>query len=745
MENERLRIEIKGTVQGVGFRPFVYKLALSLGLTGFVTNTRGSVIIEVEGENQHDFLPLLHAQLPKASKIISIETLVIPSIGSEKFEIIESLFDYGTAENITPDLAICEDCKREIEDPSDRRSQYPFNNCTQCGPRFTIIRSMPYDRKNTTMADFIMCSDCEKDYMNQEGRRYHAQPVSCHHCGPVLLYDGERTNAIENARAALLNGEILAIKGLGGFHLSCDAQNEVAVERLRSKKRRDTKPFAMMAKDVDSAKEFCEITPEEEHLLDSPAAPIVLLKSKDIKGFENPRIGIMLAYTPLHQTLFQDGIKALIMTSGNISSEPVCFRNEEAQVKLANIADHFITHNRDIYFRNDDSVFQCFEEQPYAIRRSRGFVPLGIQTNVDKQVLAFGADLKNTFSISKAGNIYPSHHIGDLENFEAVQGLEEGISHFSQIFEFTPQIIACDMHPGYVSSKLAQELAGSKGLRLIEVQHHHAHMVSCMVDNGLDEKVLGLVLDGTGYGIDGVIWGGELLEGDATSFERIGCIDQVPLLGGDLAVKQPWRNSLSWIMKIFDEDTAQKVIGKLINAGILPHDSVNISRIYKNQLNHLETSSAGRLFEAVSGLLGIRSVNTHEAQSAMELEWHALQGDESSKLLDKIEIKNNIFYPQALMRSLINSKLRGESVPNLALEFHKRFAEGLVELCKKSESSCKKIVLSGGVFQNTILLSDTKRLLQNAGFQVFIHRNIPCNDGGISIGQCFSANRQLLM
>ncbi|MEI6132518.1 MAG: carbamoyltransferase HypF, partial [Bacillota bacterium] len=625
MEKNRLKIEIKGTVQGVGFRPFVYNLAKAHGLSGFVTNSRASVLIEVEGQNdswQTNFLRALSEKLPLAARILSLTTEALEPIGYEAFEILESQGNIGTAENITPDLAICPDCLREIEDPNDRRYQYPFNNCTQCGPRFTIIREMPYDRKNTTMSEFEMCPECKAEYEDVRGRRFHAQPVSCPNCGPSLSWESKSTQfdprfaPQAKAREALKKGEVLAIKGLGGYHLACDSTNGEAVKRLRERKKRDTKPFAIMVKNVATALELCEISEPERLFLESKEAPIVLLMKRKNPKFlvdadsANPRLGIMLAYTPLHHLLFQDGINALVMTSGNISSEPVCFRDEDAFAKLEQIADAFLTHDREIYFRNDDSVVQVFEDHIYPIRRSRGFVPLAIEgaqasaesgteagAKSSPQVLAFGADLKNTFAISKSGKIYPSHYVGDLENFEAVQGLEDGIAHFENIFEFKPEIIACDLHPGYVSTKLADEMASARGLKIVRIQHHYAHMLSCMADNGLlsaremssakddtaraegracaddPAKIFGLILDGTGFGTDGTIWGGELLYGNATSFERLGHIAQVPLLGGDLAVKQPWRNALSWVCKIYGEGGYADAAGELnANAASIPGD-----------------------------------------------------------------------------------------------------------------------------------------------------------------------------
>jgi len=772
MRKNRYIVEIRGIVQGVGFRPFIYKLANSFGLKGFVTNTRESVVIEVDtpSDDLTFFLDALKTQLPAVARIDSVEVTAsaddIDRVDFVDFEIIQSLESYGSAENITPDLAICPDCLREIEDPLDRRFQYPFNNCTQCGPRFTIIRSMPYDRKNTTMSDFEMCPQCLAEYNDINGRRYHAQPVSCFECGPTLVYKDVAGDNLLRARKALRAGEILAIKGLGGFHLACDALNAQSVGRLRQRKHRDSKPFAIMVKDAASAELFCEVSVPERQQLESSAAPIVLLKKRtDIKIhasvtgadglIENPRLGIMLAYTPLHRLLFQDGIVALIMTSGNLSSEPVCFTDSDALEKLSGIADSFLTHNREIYFRNDDSVVTTFNNLPYIIRRSRGFVPVGLPGPVLKSVLAYGPDLKNTFAISKSGKIYLSHHIGDLENFDAIEGLELGVSHFEKIFDFTPEIIACDMHPGYHSAGIARLRAKTLGIECLEVQHHHAHMVSCMTENNIaapGKNVFGLILDGTGYGPDGTIWGGELLYGGVSSFSRVGWIKPVLLFGGDLAVLQPWRNAVSWIAEVYPEGEALEKIESLVSKGVLPIEAKTIFRLLKDSANLILTSSAGRLFDSVSAILGIRSVNNHDAQAAMELEWCAAKALEASaergfaagfeggsrNKLARIEIINNIFDPSKMIASLIEQQTKAGR-EELALEFHERFAEGMVELCKSFKEGLEEVVLSGGVFQNSLLLGLIKSQLENSGFKVYIHRNVPCNDGGIALGQCVIA------
>jgi hydrogenase maturation protein HypF len=762
-ENFSIEIRITGIVQGVGFRPFVHKLAKALSIYGFVNNEDSSVIIVAEGHKSHidEFCTRLRADAPKNSWIKEVSIKEHDFIGYKDFYIKKSSTSGERNTYISPDLSVCCDCSEEFFKSSDRRYMYPLINCTNCGPRFTIIEGTPYDRDKTTMKKFDMCSSCHKEYNDPNDRRYHAQPISCPHCGPAIrIYDSTGKD-IDDADVFLFcgriisKGKILAVKGIGGYHLACDALNEEAVRRLRQRKIRDDKPFAVMVKNYEAALKYCHISPFERNLLESKEAPIVLLKIKENAQLPgpiapgNPCLGVMLPYTPIHLGLINAiGTEMLVMTSGNKSSEPIYYKDEEALSNLNDIADYFLVHDRDIYTRTDDSVTREVLGREYIIRRSRGYVPLPVYINLEDKVLprvlALGGELKNTFCMTKGDDFYVSHHIGDLLNMETNISFEEGIDHFKRILDTDFDIAACDLHPEYLSTKYALGL----NKKLHFVQHHHAHIASCMGENNLSGDVIGVAFDGTGYGEDGNIWGGEFFTGGYRGFKRTAHLEYIKMPGGDMAVKEPWRMALSYVCNSI-KDNYDKIEG---GRGINIDDRVFLKDIDYKAIKTIElmmernincplTSSMGRLFDAVSAILGIKHSINYEGQAAIELEYLA-----SRSIVKKVKpydfymaFENNkyIISTKELISDIIRSVIMREPKENIALRFHESIAEIVLKCCNKirDESCLSRVVLSGGVFQNITLLKRCIELLSDNGFGVFFHQKVPSNDGGLSLGQ----------
>lgn len=748
----RLKIKITGSVQGVGFRPAVYNYAISFNLKGYVQNTFQGVIIEVEGERDslNKFVEKLKNCPPVLSRIDSFQINELPFNGYQDFKIIISE-EEGTANTlISPDTSICNDCLKEVKDKNDRRFSYPFTNCTNCGPRFTIVKDIPYDRKKTTMSVFKMCPDCLKEYLDPTNRRFHAQPNSCFSCGPSLelIKDGktiESKDCILKAKELLAQGNIIAIKGLGGYHLACDAQNEEVVSKLRNRKYREDKPFALMAKNIETIRNFCKISQKEKSFLLSIPKPIVLLKKKNnskIAKSVAPKqkyLGFMLPYTPLHYLLFDNSpYQALVMTSGNISDEPISYKNKEALNRLPNIADYFLVHNREIHMRCDDSVGRIINHKELIIRRSRGYVPLPIKLNFNfkKEILACGGHLKNTFCLVKDDQAFISHHIGDLENMETLASFREGIDHFKKLFSISPEIIAHDLHPEYLSTKYALEHSSL----LVGVQHHHAHIVSCMAENALSEEVIGVAFDGTGYGSDGKVWGGEFLITSQKSFKRIAHLKYLPMPAGEKAIKEPWRMVISYLYQIYGDDFINLPLEFVKK---LPPNWPLILKIITQNINCPETSSMGRLFDAVSTLIDFKERVNYEGQAAIELEMMAKE--EVKKFYDYEIIKSKdklIINWERIIQGIVGDLIKNISKSVISAKFHNTITYIILEICQKirKQTGITKVVLSGGVFQNIHLLKNTYNLLARNKFNVYTHSRIPPNDGGISLGQAVVAN-----
>jgi hydrogenase maturation protein HypF len=760
---ERVRILVKGVVQGVGFRPFVYSLAKSLNLKGFVMNSSEGVVIDIEGDNSPTFIQRLSKEAPHLSQIMGVDITPMPFYGYQDFQIIKSR-DQGSFTLISSDVSICEDCLKELLNKNDRRYLYPFINCTNCGPRYTITRSVPYDRPNTAMSVFNMCPDCEKEYYNPEDRRFHAQPNACHVCGPqvTLVVSHQLSvisqNPIEKTIELLKDGKIVAIKGLGGFHIACDASNEVAVNGLRLKKRKNNKPFALMAPDVETIKKFCKVSKEEEDLLISNKKPIVLLKKiqnclPDAIAPNNPCIGFMLPYTPLHYLLFYypitsdvsrpssliSNFDALIMTSGNISEEPIVIDNEEAVSRLSGIADAFLIHNRDIFMRVDDSVVRVMSNSPSLsfIRRSRGYVPDPIPLHEDgPDVLGCGADIKNTFTLTKGSFAIPSQHIGDMENHETLKFFEESLTNMKDVYRIKLDALAYDLHPGYLSTQWALK---QEGIKKIGIQHHHAHIASVMAENGIKEKVIGVSFDGTGYGTDGNLWGGEFLIADIFGFKRAGHFKYIPLPGGESSVKEPWRTSVSYIKDIAGDETISylKSIGFIEKYG---DDRIKdiLMIIDKKQFSPL-SSGAGRLFDAVSAILGVCDKNTFEGEAAIALEFLTAPNLVDDYPVDiKFRETMEIDFSQTILKIVVDL-VRGEDKGIISTKFHNTLVNVISRVVQKLSSlhMINDVVLCGGVFQNIYLLERTIARLKSIGMKVYINEKVPTNDAGISLGQAY--------
>ncbi len=749
---ERLAVSVKGVVQGVGFRPFVYQLAQKHKLDGWVTNTSGEVRIEVEGapEALNAFLVELESQAPPQSHITEVMSTKLTAAGYNSFEIRESLAEAGKYQLISPDLGTCDECRGEIFESENRRFRYPFTNCTNCGPRFTIIEDIPYDRPLTTMKVFPMCPACCTEYENPLDRRFHAQPNACPICGPRLqLVDATgkevaTADVIATAAGLLRDGKIIAIRGLGGFLLACDATNGATVEELRRRKRRPAKPFAVMLPDLEAIKKRCDVSDGESDLLTSAAAPIVLLKMKktsDIAGSIAPGLkylGVMLPYTPLHHLLMADVNRPVVMTSGNQSEEPIARDNAEAMIRLGTIADYFILHNREIFSRYDDSVVMYEVGAKRMLRRARGFAPYPIRLAQQvPQILGTGAQEKNTFCLTRDDNAFMSQHIGDMENLETIDHFENTLGLYKKMFRIEPKMIACDLHPDYFTTKWAEAEASRLGVPLVKVQHHHAHIASCLAENGVESKVIGVALDGTGYGADGKIWGGEFLVADLMGFERAAHLEYLPLPGGEAAVKKPYRTAVGYLYHLFGRE-GLTIASRCPGYGDRSEMEL-IKRQIDRKLNVPETSSVGRLFDAVSALLGIRRWIQYDAQAAIELEM-AAEGvaTEASYPFDiEDDGGHRVIRVKKLFETLIGDIDTAVATPEMAARFHNAVVDIIEKACQiiKVDTGLDAVALSGGCFMNRRLLRQTISRLSQSGFKVYAHRDVPTNDGGISLGQ----------
>ncbi len=760
MATDRLRIEIEGIVQGVGFRPFIFRLAGMHAINGWVLNNSGGVIVEAEGEAEKvsAFLRDISAEAPPLAAITSVRSEKIALEGDSGFTIRPSAGGQNRAQ-ISPDCDVCADCLRELFDPADRRYLYPFINCTNCGPRYSIITGIPYDRPFTTMAAFPMCDDCRAEYENPADRRFHAQPVACPVCGPrLVLVDakGETVSGepLAEALGVLRAGGILAVKGIGGYHLAVDACNDAAVRELRRRKQRDEKPFALMAPDMRTIASFARFDEKEERILAGPERPIVLLPKLEghpiapLVAPANGYFGVMLPSAPLHHLLLRDNFTALIMTSGNISDEPIVYRDDEARAQLKDIADLFLAHNREIHTRADDSVIRVFQGNPLFLRRSRGYVPRSVKLPAaQRNVLAVGAELKAVICLTREDRAFMSQHIGDLKNAATLRSLEEAAAHLEKILEITPEVVAHDLHPDYLSSVYA---AGLHGVPLVAVQHHHAHMASCMAENGLDGETLGVVFDGIGYGLDGTIWGGEFLFGDYRAFRRVGHFRTVPMPGGDAAVKEPLRMVISYLYDICGNGLYEMPVPCLAEVG--ERDRNLFLKMLERGINSPLTSSCGRLFDAVAAMAGLRSRISYEGQAAIELEALAEEAEtetETEMMIYPYSIASSaddlVLDMRLMIRAIVHDLELDEPRSAIARRFHNTVARATADVCEKVREAhgVNRVVLSGGSFQNKLLSEGVCNDLAARGFEVFTHRLVPPNDGGLALGQAVIAGQQL--
>jgi hydrogenase maturation protein HypF len=740
----RVRARVEGTVQGVGFRPYVYRLVGELGLGGWVLNDTRGVLLEVEGEERavDDFLARLAAEAPPLAVVERVRSEELAPTGERGFAIRPSPAAGEPLALVSPDTATCPDCLRELFDSADRRFRYPFVNCTNCGPRFTIVRGVPYDRPLTTMAGFAMCDACLAEYEDPADRRFHAQPNACPACGPTarlinavgvpVALDGA-PDALAATAAALRGGAIVAVKGLGGFHLACRADDEDAVAALRARKHREDKPFALMAADVAAARELVALALEDEALLAAVSRPIVLAPRRPaapVAGAVAPRsgdLGVMLPYSPLHHLLLSDAGTALVMTSGNVSDEPIAYRDEDALERLHGIADLFLLHDRPIA----RTVAAGDRRRPLLMRRSRGYVPASLDLPVTTRahILTCGAELKSTFCVAKGGRAWVGHHIGDLRTWETLRSYAEGVEHFERLFAVEPAVVAHDLHPEYLSTKYATERGG---VRLEGVQHHHAHLAACLAEHGEEGPAVGAIYDGTGYGTDGTVWGGELLVGDLTAFERVGHLIAVRMPGGDAAVREPWRMACAWLVCAGQEEPA---LPAPLVGDVAPAHWRAIAELARTGLSAPETSSMGRLFDAVAALCGIRARVNYEGQAASELEAVADIGPAEPYPMPVRP--DGVLDARVTVRAVLDDLRRGTPASTVSARFHAGLAEATAVACARaaSEHEVATVVLSGGVFQNRLLLERTAALLGAAGLRVLVPELLPPNDGGVAYGQ----------
>lgn len=766
------RILVNGIVQGVGFRPFIYSLAIRYKLRGWVRNTSGGVEIEVSGpaDNLANFITSIKEEAPPLARIESLRHEPIQTASYEGFQIQGSLTVEGDYQPISPDVSICEDCLQELFTPTDFRYRYPFINCTNCGPRFTIIKDIPYDRPKTTMMDFDLCLKCRGEYENPLDRRFHAQPVACPECGPEIWLENPSETGLERipgdqalriTQQLLSEGKIAAIKGLGGFHLACDAENPAVITTLRDRKNRPAKPLAVMMPNLETIREYCRLTEGEATLLESPQRPILLLERNpdrplpdNIAPGQNT-IGVMLPYTPLHYLLFskQDQFpkapyQVLVMTSANFRGDPILTKNDEVREQLSQIADIYLFHNRDIHIHCDDSVIRVAHlagndnAQSFPIRRSRGYAPEPLITPLTgPSLLAVGAELKNTFCHTRENYAFISQHLGDLKNYQTLTSFEDSISHFENLFRIRPSLLIHDLHPDYLSTRYALERADKENLPTLAVQHHHAHIMACLADNSDPgaEPVIGMAFDGVGYGDDGAIWGGEILLADYLSYQRIGHLEYFPLPGGDLAIREPWRTGLALLHHLgIPWDPALPVVAYAQSLGEIMPNVQPIDVLHKQleaRINSPLTSSIGRLFDAIAALLGIRQTISYEGQAAIELESLVDPSETGRYPLDVSP--ENIINVSPLVSGLLHDFQQGQKISILSARFHNTLAALVLELAQrvKQEHSLDRVALSGGVWQNMSLLTKSVHNLSRAGFQVLTHHHVPPNDGGISLGQ----------
>ena len=750
-----LGVEVRGIVQGVGFRPFVYQLAGRFGLKGTVANTTTGVAIHVEGP-QADidaFCAGLSSNSPPLARITDVLVRPSPLQHAETFAILPSIQQSETATFIAPDVSVCNDCLLEMRDPGNRRFGYPFINCTHCGPRYTIIENIPYDRRQTTMKHFAMCPQCRSEYNDPYDRRFHAQPIACPECGPrIRLLDNrqqfvETPHPLETAIRLLKEGRILAIKGLGGFHLAADAENDLAAATLRARKNRPDKPFALMSRSLEVIERYARISPEEATLLSGMARPIVLLEKRPHHRLSsqvaprNPYFGVMLPYTPLHYLLLETHFTALIMTSGNLSDTPLCSDNAQAFERLSDLADFFLVHDRAIYQRNDDTLMTLSGGKPRFIRRARGAVPVPIPLSHSvPPTLACGGELKNTICLGRGTTAFVSQHIGDMGDLATFDFFKDTIDHLKKVTRITPEIVAHDLHPDYLSTRYAEALSG---VHRIRVQHHHAHVVSCMAENRIEGPVIGLALDGTGYGTDGAVWGGEVLLVEQASFIRAAHLAYVPMPGGEAAIKEPWRMALSYLYDAFGKEVSGLSLPflKQIDA----RHAGGVLEILSKQLRSPNTSSLGRLFDGLAAMLGLCHHVTFEGQAAMALETLAGARLNETKTTYDWDLRHdgNLFQIglSPLIRQIVRDLADGKKATEISRKFHRSLIFLFSDLCAavRKETGIDRVVLSGGVFQNKLLFEGLSAALTKARFEVFSHHLVPTNDGGICLGQVVAA------
>ncbi len=758
-----------GIVQGVGFRPFVSRAATWLGVTGTVANRGSYVEIFVRGseEQQRDFLHTLEQEAPPRAVVLKVEVRDCEDRPFSGFSILPSQKEPGDI-FVSPDIATCPKCRKELFDPTNRRYLHPFINCTSCGPRVTILDAMPYDRERTSMKEFPMCPACEEEYYRPGNRRFDAQPVCCNDCGPEVYLLGREErgrDAITAARRAICAGQIIAVKGIGGFHLCCDATNEEAVRLLRERKMRPAKPFAVMMRNLSTIEAECVVTDAEREILDGPQKPILLLPRREDSRLapsvapDNPDVGVLLPYAPIQMLLFDydDGIEmptdSFVMTSGNVSGAPICRTEEDALRELSGFCDLILSHNRKIRLRSDDSVMSFYAGEPYMIRRSRGYAPLPVMMETDwtGDVLAVGGELKNTFCIGKNRLFYPSPYVGDMEDVRTVTALTESARRMEELLEAAPRAVVCDLHPRYHTTEVARCLAREHGVPLIQVQHHYAHVLSCMAENDVPvgRKVLGVSFDGTGYGEDGTIWGGEILTASYTEYRRVASIVPFSQVGGDASAREGWRIAVAMIGALYGEE-AEAILDRL---NLCTAEEARVTgRMAKQRVNTVTSTSAGRLFDAVSAILGVRTRSTFEGEAATTLEFRAeayvkrrmkQEQREEALLVPRRDAKaNRLLLPtDALVRYLVEQRLAGADVCRLAYEFHVALAAQIVAACRvlSEETGITSCVLTGGTFQNRLLLRLCEEGLSDAGLTVFRHHLIPPNDGGLALGQAVYA------
>ena len=743
----RVRARVLGRVQGVGFRPYVFRLAGDHALTGYVRNDERGVLLEVEGgpESVERFLARLANDAPPLARVDSIATERLEPLGDPLFEIVASERSGMPDAPVTPDTATCDACLAEVFDPADRRFRYPFINCTNCGPRFTIVTGVPYDRPATTMRGFQMCPACRAEYEDPVDRRFHAQPNACPQCGPAArLVDAagepitvpDAGDAVHAAALSLRDGLIVAVKGIGGYHLACRADSERAVSALRARKHREDKPFALMAPDLHAAESLVRLSDAARALLLSPERPVVIVSRRDDADVADAvaplsrDLGVMLPYSPLHHLLLADVGTALVMTSGNVSDEPIAYHDDDARARLARIADRFLVHDRPIATRTDDSVRRVTAGRRLMLRRSRGHVPESIALPVEasRHVLGCGAELKNTFCLARGRQAWVGHHIGDLSNYETLVSFQEGIAHFQRLFTVEPEVVAHDLHPRYLSTAYALE---REGIEPVGVQHHHAHLAACLAEHGEIGPAVGAIFDGTGYGLDGTVWGGEILVGGLTGFERFGHLRTVRLPGGEEAIRQPWRMACAWLHEALGEAPA---IPATLAASVPPSRWDAVARMAATGTASPVTTSAGRLFDAIAALCGLRTRVNYEGQAAIELEAAADPGESGAYPL---RVEDVVLDPRETVAAAARDLASGVSVPVVSARFHNALASATASICAHAAEAhgVDTVVLSGGTFQNGLLLARTSALIASQGLRVLVPERLPPNDGGISYGQ----------